>query len=163
MRIDVRDAGDLKRLNRQLGEVAGGRELRKELRTGLRDVLRPVAAEVKAAYRARAGRRRRGQRRALHRLLAGVVRVEVRTSGRLAGARIRVDGRKMPDQMKSLPAYVEGYKPRWRHPVFGDRDVWVAQAADPLFDRTVEPHEPAATRAVDKVLADVRDKLERSR
>jgi hypothetical protein len=163
--VKFRGAGDLKRLNRQLRDVADGKALRKELTGGLRDVLRPVATRVKAAYLAspsgRGGARRKGG--SLRRNLARVTRVEVRTSGRMAGARVRVDGRKMPTGAKALPAYREGYRRPWRHPVYGNTDVWVTQPAVPVFDRTVEPYEQFAGRAVDRVLDDVRDKLERGR
>jgi hypothetical protein len=160
--ITIRDTGDLKAVTRQLRAQADGKELVKELRTGLRGVMNPIRDEVKAAYRAgpsakgKAGRRGGSLRGALTR----ATRVEVRTTGRLAGVRLRVDGRKMPDQMKSLPAYREGYKRPWRHPVYGDRDVWVSQPARPVFDRTVEPHEADAARAVEAVLDGIRRKLE---
>ena len=161
--VTIRDSGDLKRVNRQLREQANGKELVRDLRTGLRDVLRPIANEVKVAHRSapsrRGGARRRGG--SLRAALARATRVEVRTTGRMAGARIRVDGRKMPAGQRSLPAYWEGYKRPWRHPVYGDRDAWVTQSARPTFDRTVEPHEDEADRKVEQVLEGIRRKLER--
>lgn len=148
--IYIRDTGDLKRVTRQLRQVADGRELLKELRSGLRAVLNPIRDEVRATY---GGGHLRGA-------LARATRTEIRTGGKLAGARILVDGRKMPAGMRSLPSYWEGYKRPWRHPVFGNRNAWVSQAAHPTFDRTVEPHEDDATRAVDDVLAAIARKLE---
>jgi hypothetical protein len=160
--ISIRDSGDLKRVTRQLREQANGKELVRDLRTGLRDVLRPVASEAKAAYRSapsrRGGARRRGG--SLRAALARATRVEVRTTGRMAGARIRVDGRKMPAGQRSLPQMWEGTK-RWRHPVYGNREVWVNQRARPTFDRTVQRHEDEATRKVEEVLEGIRRKLER--
>jgi len=158
--IRILDSGDLRAVTRQLRTQADGKELVKELRTGLRGVLNPVRDEVKAAYRAMpkgAGRRAKGS---LGSQLARATRTEVRTSGKLAGARVRVDGRKMPTGAKSLPAYVEGYKRPWRHPVYGNRDVWVTQPARPRFDRIVERHEDDVTRAVEQVLDGIRRKLE---
>jgi hypothetical protein len=164
VQVTIRDASDLKALNRQLGQVANGRELRKELTGGIRDVLRPVVGEVKAAYRAgpskQGGARRKGGSLRGH--LARATRMEVRTSGRLAGVRIRVDGRKMPAGMRSLPKYYEGEKRPWRWPVAGNRDVWAQGRARPTFYPTVRPHEDDARRAVDRVLGQVRRKLERS-
>lgn len=165
LKVVIRETGDLKRLAKDLRGVANGKELRKELTGGIRDVLRPLVPQVRAAYRGlpSGGMRKSGSRADLRVLLAKSVRVEVRTSGRMAGARIRADGRRMPDQMKSLPAYVEGEKPRWRHPVFGDRAVWATQAPSPIFYSTLEPHTDQATRAVNKVLDDVKRKLEAGR
>jgi hypothetical protein len=161
--VTIRDSGDLKRVNRQLREQANGKELVRDLRIGLRDVLNPIRDEVKRAYRAapsgRGGTRRRGG--SLRGLLAKATRTEVRTTGRMAGARIRVDGRKMPTGQRSIPAYWEGEKRPWRHPVYGNRQVWRVQPARPLFDRTVEPHEDEADRKVEEVLEGIRRKLER--
>jgi hypothetical protein len=165
MQVKIRETGDLKRLAKDLRQVANGKELRKELTSGIRDVLRPLVPQVRAAYRGlpSGGLRRSGGRADLRVLLAKSVRVEVRTSGRMAGARIRADGRRMPDQMKSLPALVEGEKPRWRHPVFGDRAVWVDQAPSPIFYATLAPHTDRAARAINEVLDDVKRKLEAGR
>jgi hypothetical protein len=165
MRTTIRDAGDLKAVNRQLRQQADGRELRKELSGALRQVLMPIRDEVKAAYRAAPSTQGKARRKggSLRGQLARATRVEVRTTGRMAGARIRVDGRKMPAGQRSLPAYWEGYKRPWRWPVYGNRQAWAQGRARPTFDRTVEPHEDDAGRAVDAVLDDIRRKLERRR
>ena len=162
MQLTIRDAGDLKRLSRALGQVAGGKELKRELSRGFRDVLKPYVPIVRAAYRSAPGRgsasRRGGSLRAL---LARSVRVEVRLTGRTAGARIRADGRRMPDQMKAIPRYWEGIG-QWRHPVFGDRERWVAQQGHPTFYRTLRSSEAAAGRQVEQVVRRVVKKAERA-
>jgi len=189
MQVTIRDAGDLKRITKQLRQVADGKELRKELTRGIRDALRPLVPQVRAAYLAgpSKGTRKTPSRRRqpnLRTLLAKAVRVEVRTSGRMAGARIRTDGRKMPSGMKALPRYWEGpehfgWRGRWRHPVFPDAGPrhrftdrtrafateasWVQQESHPTFYRTVEPHEAQVRRAVDEVFERVRRKLEQGR
>jgi hypothetical protein len=163
VKVSMVDAGDLKRLAKDLRKHADGKELRKELTGGFRGVLNPVRDQVKAAYLAQpasAGSHPTG-RADLRVLLAKATRTEVRTSGRQAGARVRVDGRKMPNRMKSLPAYREGYKRPWRHPVYGRRESWVAQPARPLFDRITQGHADEGLAAVNRVLDDVRRKLER--
>lgn len=173
MQISLRDTGDLKRLHRALGQVAGGKELRRELSQGLRGVLRPYVPRVQAAYRAipeYKGRRSRSraQQRDLSDLLARSVRVEVRLTGKQAGARIRADGRRMPDGFKSLPRLVEGEghevdrrAGRWRHPVFGNREVWVQQQPFPTFYRVLRPTEGQARREVGHVIARIVQELER--
>lgn len=165
MEIWVRDSGDLKQLAKDLRGVADGKELRRELTSGLRGVLTPLAGQVKAAYRAAPSRGRSHPGPSLRSLLAKATRVEVRTTGRLAGARVRVDGRKMPVGMRSLPAMWEGPPKgkRWRHPVFGDRETWVAQPSHPTFYPIVEPHADDALRAINDVIDGVRAKLERNR
>lgn len=170
--FEIRDSGDLKKLNKQLRQLADGKAIKKDLTQGLRDVLRPIVPEIRAAYRAApstghasASKARQGQPD-LRGLLAKATRVEVRLTGRAAGARIRVDGRRMPDRMKSLPRYWEGEdkgsRGRWRHPVFGNRTAWVQQRGRPLFYPIVRRHEAQARRAVEQVVTQVRQKLERS-
>lgn len=180
----ILDSADLKRLARDLRDVADGRELRKELTQGLRGVLNPIRDQVKAAYRSAPSKGHASSSRARQRqpnlrtLLAGATRVEVRTSGRLAGARLRVDGRKMPSGMRSLPSMWEGppQGKRWRHPVFPDAGPrhrftdrtrtfateapWVQQESHPTFYRITAGHEVTARRAVEQVLDGVRRKLE---
>jgi hypothetical protein len=166
VKVSMVDAGDLKRLARDLRKQADGKELRKELTGGLRGVLNPVRDEVKAAYRGAPAyqgvrSRSRAQQPDLRVLLAKATRVEVRTTGKLAGARVRVDGRKMPSGMRALGGYWEGYKPRWRWPVFGNREVWAQGRARPGFDRITQGHADEGLAAVNRVLDDVRRKLER--
>jgi hypothetical protein len=154
--FEIRPTNDLRQVAKELKTVADGKALRKELTGGIRDALRPIARRAQAAYRTGNPGRMRQQ-------LARATRLEVRTAGKLAGARIRVDGRKMPDGMKALPGYVEGERARWRHPVFGNRDEWAAQKANPTFYPTVEPHRDSVGRAIDHVLEDVKQKIERQR
>jgi hypothetical protein len=149
----IRDSGDLKRLARELRQLEDGKELVRDLRRSLRAILTPVRDEVKAAYRAapsrRGGTRRRGG--SLRGQLAKVTRVEVRPSGRRPVALVRVDGRRMPFGMRSLPQMWEGEK-RWRHPVFGNTDLWVQQPSHPRFDAIVARHEGRARREVEQTV-----------
>lgn len=171
----IKDGGDLKLLNKALRQQADGKQLRKELTSAFRAVLRPIAREVQAAYRAApseghdtASHGRRDQPD-LRQLLAKATKVEVRLSGKQAGARIRVDGRRMPDRMKSLPAYWEGEggprggASRWRHPVYGDRDTWVQQPSRPTATPIFAKAEKPAHREVEQVLNGMRLKLEGNR
>jgi hypothetical protein len=168
VKVELRDTGDLKAVVRALRQQADGKQLRRELGQGLREILRPFVPKVQAAYRAAPSKgRRKSRSRArlpdLRQLLAKATRVEVRTSGKLAGARIRVDGRKMPSGFRALPHYHEGTRPRWRHPTFGDREVWVGQESHPTFYRTVQPNETAARAEVERVVGRIFEKIERAR
>ena len=169
VQMTVRETGDLKRLTRALRQVEGGKQLRRELSTGLRDILRPYVPELRAAYRAAPGRSSTRHRAGtLRGLLAKSVRVEVRLTGKLAGARIRADGRRMPDGLRAIPRYwegpsVHGWSGRWRHPVFGDRDVWVQQDSHPTFYPALRPTEHQARHKVDQVTNRIIHKLEATR
>jgi hypothetical protein len=167
VRVELVDTCDLKAVAKALGKHADGKELAKELRTGMREVLRPFVPKVRAAYRAAPSRgvSRRRQGPGLRSLLARSTGLQVRTTGKLAGVRLRVDGRKMPAGMGSLPAMWEG-RPQgrpWRHPVFGDRETWVSQESRPTFYPTVQPSEAEAIRQINQVVGRIFDKIERAR
>jgi hypothetical protein len=165
VQVELRDTGDLKRLGKALRQAGDGKALRKELTGGMRGVLRPLVPRVRAAYLAgpSKGARRRRPGPGLRSLLAGSVRVEVRLTGKQAGARIRADGRRLPSGMKALPRYWEGTNRRgWRHPVFGNREVWTAQPPHPAFNAAVRPAEAAARREVDRIVREVARKLEQA-
>ncbi|MER6534681.1 hypothetical protein ABT215_12900 [Streptomyces sp900105755] len=149
MSIFVRDSGDLRRIGRELRRM-DDKELKKRFRKELRAAAAPLVPKVRASIRSipsSRGYSPDGLRGALSR----ATRLQVKTAGRQAGVAIRVDGRKMPAHMKSLPSMVEGKK-RWRHPVFGNRENWVTQGAEPYFYHVVRVAGPVSRRAVSKVL-----------
>lgn len=165
-------SSDLKQLGKDFRQASNGKELRKAFNKQVSGVLRPVAAEVRGAYRAAsshghgtASRARQGQP-GLRVLLAKATATQVRTSGRQAGVRIAVRGKKMPTGMRALPRYWEGEattagRGRWRHPVFGDRTTWVQQPSRRTFTPVVEPHVPQVVAAVNRARDEVARKLER--
>lgn len=71
---------------------------------------------------------------------------------------ITVDGSRMRTGEKSLPLMLDGRK-AWRHPVFGNRDNWVAQASHPYFDEATSMWGPASRRAIDRALDNVSAKI----
>jgi hypothetical protein len=169
--VEIR-SNDLKQLGKDFRQASNGKELRKAFNKQVSGVLRPVAAEVRAAYLAApshghgsASRARQGQPD-LRGLLAKSTVMQVRTSGRQAGVRIAVRGKKMPSGMRSLPRYFEGEpttagRGRWRHPVFGDRTRWVQQPSRRTFEPVVSPHLPQVAAAVQRARDEVARKLER--
>ena len=66
---------------------------------------------------------------------------------------------------RTIPYYVEGRRKRpWRHPVFGNPDVWVQQEPHPFLNSTVMSHKndflTGMQRAVDDALDEVIKKIE---
>jgi hypothetical protein len=167
VQVQLVSSGDLKAVAKALRKHADGKELRRELTQGIREVLAPAVPAVKAAWLSAPSKgRRHPGRPSLRSLLARSTRMEVRTTGRFAGARVRTDGRKMPDQMRSLPSYAEGIRGRpWRHPVMGDRETWVTQEPFPRFyDAANEAVDQAdAVREIERVVGRIFDKIERAR
>jgi len=149
MSIFLQRGGDLRRISRELRRM-DNREITKRFRKELRAAASPLVPRVRASIRSIPSTRSYSPM-GLRGSMAKATRLEVKTSGKAAGVAIRVDGRKMPAHMKSLPAMVEGKK-RWRHPVFGNRNVWVQQPSHPYFYNVVRVAGPASRRAVNKVL-----------
>ncbi|WP_432169050.1 hypothetical protein [Streptomyces sp. 1222.5] len=149
MSIELRGSGDLRRISRELRRM-DDQELKKRFRKELRAAAAPLVPRVRQSIRSiPSGRGYTPD--GLRGALSKAVKLEVKTAGRQAGVAIRVDGRKMPSHMKSLPSMVEGKK-RWRHPVYGRRDVWVNQPTQPYFYNVVRAAGPASRRAVSRVL-----------
>lgn len=146
MQIAITDKGDLKAFAAAIRREANGKALLKEMRTAFRAEIKPAVQAVKANY-AGGGRVRPALRRA--------TRGEVRTSGKQAGIRVRVDGRKVSlgGHSGSIPALWEGYKRPWRHPVYGDRDTWVTQQPPNPggFDRATKPFEQKIHDRIDQI------------
>jgi hypothetical protein len=147
MQVTIKDAGDLKAVNRALRQAANGKDLRRNLTRELKGELAPTVTRVKAAWRAAPSRGRRGRRGPpLRSLLARATRAEVRLTGREAGIRVRTDGRRLPSGMRALPTYAEATKRPWRHPVFGDRTNWVTQQPFPRFYQALDTDEARVRR-----------------
>lgn len=145
----LRGGDDLRRVSRELRGM-DNKEIKKRFRKELRAAAAPLVPRVRASIRSIPSSRGYSPD-GLRGRMAKATRLEVKTVGKQAGVAIRVDGRKMPSHTKSLPSMVEGKK-RWRHPVFGHREVWVNQTPHPYFYNVVRPLGLASRKAVNRVL-----------
>lgn len=105
-------------LARELGKVPA--ELRKELRPKLR----AGADHIVRDMRSRAGYSSR---------IPSAIRMSVSFSARSGGITIRVDNRRAPHARPLELGNHGGRASSFRHPVFGNRDVWVTQPTRPFF------------------------------
>lgn len=125
------------------------RTLPDKLRKGLREAAKPAAEDAKQRVLALPvrGVKHSGLRGRVARgvgIQAGV--------GRGLGVRI-VTGMRDPQQRK-LPEYLDD-KRGWRHPVYGNRHVWVHQSTGgSWFRETIAEHRPQIERDVTQVLDD---------
>lgn len=154
--MEVREinADDIDNLVKALRTHADAKALRKELYSGLNRVSKPIREEMKKAT---------GEPDALptgHGLQAVAESKQSVTAsvsgGRNAGLRIRVKGRKGFD-LGSV--YRTG---RLRHPVFGNRNVWVTQSqgVQPKWmDPTFEEQRAPVSKAMIDVLEGVARKV----
>lgn len=72
--------------------------------------------------------------------------------------RTRAD--RMPNLQRKLPKDFNNPK-GWRHPVFGNRDVWVKQTGTPYFDAVIQKHRDELADSVTAALQDLADRLAR--
>ncbi|MET7479531.1 hypothetical protein ABZT17_34930 [Streptomyces sp. NPDC005648] len=135
--FQMRTGKDLKRISAELRSM-GNKRLQREFSKELRSAAKPMVPAVRQAIR-QIPSQRGYTADGLRGRMSKAVKLEVRPTGKLAGVRIRVDGRKMPSHEKALQSYMEGLKKPWRHPVFGNREVWVKQDPSPYFYKTVRP------------------------
>jgi hypothetical protein len=155
MRIRVDDRGGLARLAKDLRAHGEGRAMRRELVQGIRAEARPAVNAARVAYKSMPSKQSKSGLRAA---LARAVTLEIRTTGKRAGVRIHVKGSKMPDGKGGLPRRIEG-APRWRHPVFGDRETWVSQPPRPTFYRALKRFEAPVGRAVLAVATRIQQRI----
>jgi hypothetical protein len=159
MPVRVTGGNQLRAVARDL-RVAGspGRGVRKKMRRNITAAVKPMQNAVKADALAIPvkGPKSTGLRKAI----ARGTKIKIRASGATALVRLFVDPRIAP-----LAAYMEGSDGaravRWRHPVFGNTDVWVGQSSHAYFAPAVRKHLPAVRKAVVAAVDETAIELER--
>lgn len=69
------------------------------------------------------------------------------------GVRFRVDGATVGERGHRLAMLSDTeLAPRWRHPVFGNREAWVTQRGQPWFFSSIRPEEPRFRRGVETAM-----------
>jgi len=146
---------DLRKLSKQLRTVGDAKVIRRESTKRLRAAARPAQQRVKAAAR---GLPAKGPKSSgLRRRTANAITTQVRMSGRMAGVNIRIPTSRMGG-LSVLPQRMNAG--RWRHPVYGNREVWVTQTSRAgWFDRTLQMQGPGVRREIKRVLDDIERKL----
>lgn len=154
--IELRGADDVDALVRRIRAHADAKAIRKELYAGLNRVSKPLRQEMKDSTGEPPVLPTSGGLQA-----QATARQSVTTSikgGKYAGVSIRIRGLKGGIDIGSV--HRTG---RLRHPVFGNRSVWVTQSAgvrpkwmEPVF----EGSKPEVTRGIQRVLDDIARKVE---
>lgn len=148
---------------------AGHENIRSSMQRRIRRAAEPLRDDLQSGIRSlriSSQGRKAGKRggpspttRPLRASIARAIRISVRTGGN-PGAKVWLDRSRLPDDipMGVVNRLNEG---RLRHPVFGNKRRWAQQNATPLWwDNTVRAHQPRITREVQRVVDDVRRRLE---
>lgn len=142
-------------LSRRL-HAAGHGGLVRELRQEIRHEARPTVTDLRATVRAlpiqgfpKPGRKTPytgpSRPKRLRARVAAAIEARVYT-GHSPGVTIFVRKSRLGAERR-LPDLMDG-SPRWRHPVMGNRSVWVRQFAPQWWYPTLRRHLPAFARAV---------------
>ena len=116
--------------------------LRKRLRTLGRDLINDMQGELDASG-------------PMTRAIAAGLKASIskgNANGKGAGLRIRATATKLPDGKKQM---IKAYnKAAFRHPVFGDRNVWLEQPGRPYFGKVIIDKREAVADGVRLALAE---------
>jgi hypothetical protein len=145
-------------LTRAIRAEADGKELRRDLAKNMREALKPGAAEAKSSIMGMgSGGLRTGP--ALRSSIARKIRPEVKLGGRWSGARVKAF------KTRNVRGFVNAPKRTnraggWRHPLFGNREVWVQQHGKvDWFDRSFEGREGVYKQAVEAAMENMARRL----
>jgi len=141
-------------------------ELKKALRKRLLDLAKPIVAEVKQAELNLPSNRELGGTRkkksallGFRASLAAATKADFNGTGRGAALHVRVSTSRflaVSGRPRTLPYYMEGRRKRaWRHPVYGNKDIWVTQKPKPFLGEVVSRNKPAFALAVENAVNDV--------
>lgn len=127
--------------------------LSEKFKRALEDAARPTLEELR---RAALGLPARG---AKHTGLRGRIAAGVGSHATVKGIRFTTS---MPPGQEELPRGEDNGLRGWRHPVFGDRDVWVQQRGGSWFKNTIADQRPVFERALTAVLDDAANTIARA-
>ncbi|HEX5404799.1 MAG TPA: hypothetical protein VFX16_21130 [Pseudonocardiaceae bacterium] len=158
MSLSVQDR-QLRELARHLKTFEDGKVLRRNLAKKLRTAVKPVVVQVKAAIRSMPSKGR-GSGPSMRAAIAKRVAAQARpTTGRTAG--VKIVARK--PKLRGFANAPQRFNRRsFRHPTFGDTDVWVTQAGRlGWFDDVIARNRPRFRREVKGVLDEFKRELDR--
>jgi hypothetical protein len=136
----------LRDISRDLKVAASPKGLRGELRRNIAAAVQPMKQQVQRNAFAipAAGSKQTGLRVAIMR----ATKIRISLTSRNVLVRLMVDASSMPAGQEQLPALMEGDGVKWRHPVYGNTETWVAQASHPYFRPAIPPHLPGVNAGV---------------
>lgn len=160
-RIDTDFGPKFKGLAQAIAREADSAVLKADLAKRLRAALAPSVQQAKARV---LGMRSAGLTKgpSIRKAVARQVRAEARITKVVAGARVRVSKSGLPRDFDNAPKRLNSRK-GWRHPTFGRRENskdWVTQKGAPEWlDKPMRENRPQATRAIEKVLQDMAERI----
>lgn len=157
-RVEV-DKTDLHMLLVALKAEATGTEFRRDLRAGLKVAVEPAVQAARASILSMGVAGLTRAQPSLRTVVAAATKAQVRLGARKAGVSVAVKKTTMPRGFRNAPKRLNARK-GWRHPVFGDRDVWVSQRGKPdWFDGPMRAAKPAAVVAAQHAIDNIAERI----
>lgn len=151
--LGVENIEGLDALVRAIRAEEDGKQLRKDLAKNMREALKPGAQQAKNSIMAMVSVK--GATPSLRTSIAKKIRPEVKLGGHWSGARVKAFKTKNIRGFPNAPKRTNRAS-GWRHPVFGNRDVWVAQRGKlEWFDRSFRGRENIYNEAVAEAMEDM--------
>ena len=151
-------AENLRNVSNALKAEEDGKELRKELTKNMREALKPGAARAKSSIMSMASSTPHNGP-ALKTSIARKIRPEVRITGKFPGAKIKAFKTKNLRNFPNAPKRTNRAS-GWRHPVFGNTEIWVQQTGKvKWFDRAFEGEQAHYKRQVQLALAEMVNRI----
>jgi hypothetical protein len=146
-----------KELAAALGREADGKKLQAQLSKNLRKAIEPAKTEAAASLMSMQALDRAHEEPLRVAVVAGLG-VATRLSGRTTGVRVR--SKKVAVRgFRNAPKRLNNAK-GWRHPVYGDRNVWVQQIGKPdWFDGPMKINKPRYRVAVLAAMQESADRI----
>ncbi|MCO4699306.1 hypothetical protein LRR80_05400 [Streptomyces sp. RO-S4] len=151
-------ADNLRNISNALKAEEDGKELRKELTKNMREALKPGAARAKSSIMSLASTTPHDGP-ALKTSIARKIRPEVRITGKFPGAKIKAFKTKNLRNFPNAPKRTNRAS-GWRHPVYGNREIWVQQTGKVRwFDRAFDGEQAHYKRQVQLAVAEMVNRI----
>jgi len=153
-------ADDLADVATALRYEEDGLRLRRQLAKELRQAVEPAVASAKAQIMSMGSAGLAHEGEPLRSAIARQVKAQTTLTAKSAGVRVRVSTRGMPRGFRQAPRRTN--RDNWRHPVFGNRDVWVTQRGKPgWFDDPLNARRAEYRTRVERAVSDMAARISR--
>ena len=154
--MKVHRQDEFRDLSRRL-KKAGRGDLQRRLTREIRKAGQPALRATQAAWMTGdvTSSRSGGKSSGLRARTSAATRISILGSG----IRIRVESKKVDPKYRSLPFYLDALGKAWRHPVFGNRQVWTTQRGQEVFYRTLRGFEPRWRAGIDRAMDETEREL----
>lgn len=166
--VTIRGTEKLRAMARALRE-ADREDLLRGMQRAIRRAAKPTLKDVQdaAEHIRTSGVRKPGARhpfvhavapKETRKRIAGAVVADIKLRGDEPLVRFRVAKSRLPHDIQNMPRKFDDGA--FRHPVMGNRNVWVAQTADPWFWPPIRDNVKTFREQIDKAIDETREKLE---